>query len=134
MCKRESAKLKKLLKQKNRDSWRKFCGEIDKNTSVQEVWGKIRLKNLHKKQNNSKATNSSWVQDFFTSLTPDYCQEKYEIPECNTNLPLSKSFSFQELPYVLKSSDNNAPGLDLCNTDLPNTKTMLLNIFNDAWI
>lgn len=140
LCKQVSARTKRFLKNKARESWINWCSNLNKNTTSHQLWNQ--LKRMHRiSVENKKATSDNWLQEFFVKIAPpsveDIRDETVEHPE--ENHFLSRPFLPCELDQALKNVANTSPGLDEIKYPmlyhLPDSaKALLLNIYNDIWL
>lgn len=140
LCKQISARTKKILKNKAKTNWIKWCSDLNKNTNSHQLWNQSRR--MHRvSQKNKKSNCEDWLQEFYVNITPpsvEYKQDKTQ-EHIEHNHFLSKPFLLSELDNTLKNVANTSPGMDEIKYSmifyLPNSaKYFLLNIYNDIWI
>jgi hypothetical protein len=140
--KRALAQTRKLFKNKRKASFREFCGSLNKNTNLTEVWNKIKiLKNANGTSNKQKAKSNDWVGQFMCNIVPDSCQEMIAplSNEINADNFLSSKFTIEELLYALNHRHDSSPGSDniyysMLSNLCMDAKNLLLNIYNDVYL
>ncbi|XP_023311923.1 uncharacterized protein LOC108915083 [Anoplophora glabripennis] len=148
--KRLDALAKKTLKETKRQKWKEYCGSLNKNTPIKEVWSKLNQYKNRKKENRMPLNSEAiWIESFHCKLSPPWVNYKTtEINDENTNLDTSvidssshllKVFTLPELNIALKQHNNTAPGKDNITysmlAQLPeNSKIELLEIYNTIWL
>ena len=155
------AKAKRTIKEAKRITWRKFVGELNHNSTSQEVWNKIkRLKGRPSRIISGISYNNQWFNNnedisnafasYFSFISsdnncdPDFLNTKIsqELNLLNFNSSTEFSYNFpftlQELKFALSRSRNSAPGPD--NVLVPmilnlpeSAQYLLLQIYNFIW-
>lgn len=136
--KRISAITKKTIIVSKRNSWKKFCNNLNRNTNINEIWSQIKkIKNCFREQT-SPLIDGDWLEIFINTLTPLIPSEQIEQPSsCNLEHELTKKFTMNELIRCLNNK-NTAPGMDKIHypmlLNLPEIgKQMLLQIYNNIF-
>nr|CAI5836562.1 unnamed protein product [Callosobruchus analis] len=141
-CKREIAKTKRILKNKAKLYWIKYCNNLNKNTPCSDLWSQA--KRMQRMQvNYNKCNNLDWEEHFFNKIAPcSTTQDSADMflrQDCNTSSFLSQHITINELEYALRNANNSSPGLDNITYSmiwhLPlNGKQLLLELYNDVWL
>nr|CAI5843233.1 unnamed protein product [Callosobruchus analis] len=143
-CKEEIARTKKILKEKARKSWQKWCAGLNRNTPVKDMWKQAK-KMQGRTCSGSKCSNYEWQCDFFDSIAPPMAHRDFEnmfrSNDLNTNNHriFSEHIDLKELNYAVDGRKNTSPGYDDIRypmiENLPNNaKELIIDIFNDLWI
>nr|CAI5836564.1 unnamed protein product [Callosobruchus analis] len=114
-CKREIAKTKRILKNKAKLYWIKYCNNLNKNTPCSDLWSQA--KRMQRMQvNYNKCNNLDWEEHFFNKIAPcSTTQDSADMflrQDCNTSSFLSQHITINELEYALRNANNSSPGLD----------------------
>nr|CAI5827345.1 unnamed protein product [Callosobruchus analis] len=91
-CKREIAKTKRILKNKAKLYWIKYCNNLNKNTPCSDLWSQA--KRMQRMQvNYNKCNNLDWEEHFFNKIAPcSTTQDSADMflrQDCNTSSFLS---------------------------------------------
>lgn len=144
LCKAETARTKKFLKEKARQNWRNWCSKLNNNTPATELWNQAR-KMQRKPLPTKKSISSDWELNFFDKIAPPLVladmtdiQNKSEQKRGNHHI-FSEPIRLKEVNYALENRINTSPGYDDIRYPmlyhLPvNAKIYLTDIFNDIWI
>nr|CAI5826804.1 unnamed protein product [Callosobruchus analis] len=119
-CKREIAKTKRILKNKAKLYWIKYCNNLNKNTPCSDLWSQA--KRMQRMQvNYNKCNNLDWEEHFFNKIAPcSTTQDSADMflrQDCNTSSFLSQHITINELEYALRNANNSSPGLDNITPD-----------------
>lgn len=122
------ANSKKVLKNCKRESWKKFCFSLNKNTPMTLIWKNVNRYRNYLKPTKRNKISSHLLEEISDNLCP--CWSIVQIPSnhftTHLNHPLSQPFSRVELDRVLKNNDQSTPGKDNLHY------SMLYNLGNEA--
>ncbi|VVC41574.1 Endonuclease/exonuclease/phosphatase [Cinara cedri] len=135
-----SAHTTRLLKNKKRNSWKKFCSNLNPSCSIQYLWATARrFKNCVNPT--KRPENNDWFDNFCSKVSPCHVPTESEIrprrcPLLAHSHILTNSFTLSELKFAISSRKSIAPGLDnispILLKHLPdNALVTLLIIFNN---
>ncbi|KAJ8944191.1 hypothetical protein NQ318_016172, partial [Aromia moschata] len=71
------ASAKRIIKQTKRASWRQFCGSLNHNTPMKEVWKKLNIYKNRKQYNKIPLEREVWTDRFHEKLSPFWANTKY---------------------------------------------------------
>lgn len=113
----------------NKFFWKNYCSEVNKNTSVREIWNQAKRRQRIS-LNCRKCENTEWVESFLNRIAPcsltndtreiyeNHCNESDTIFYC----PIKST----EVTWALTNSNNSAPGYNNI------TYSMLWNLPNNS--
>ncbi|KAL4142166.1 hypothetical protein QTP88_004679 [Uroleucon formosanum] len=130
----------RLLKNEKRNSWKKFCSNLNPSCSINYLWTTARrFKNCVNPT--KRPDNDDWFDVFCSKVAPCYVPiESETIPLHYLHTPqshvLTNKFIMSELKFAISSRKSIAPGLDNISPALlkhlpDNALVSLLNIFNN---
>lgn len=117
-----AAQTKKLLSQKKKQGWLRFCENLSPSTPSCVVWRSIkrfRGSYLKPPDPSSNDPSSSWLHEFCNRIAPPWvpsleecCSPSLSFSLPNDNSFLSSAFSINELNIVLSNLKDSSPGID----------------------
>lgn len=140
IAKRYIALCKKHLLRKKRESFKTFCENLSRETSISDIWSTIRrFRNAPHQNNFVGESNKDWTPDFMSSLCPDYVPSREELEPFmveSSDSEIAAEFSKKELYLALDTPKNTSPGSGLIAfpmlKNIPDeAKEFLLKAFND---
>lgn len=139
--KRESAILKKMIFEANRNKWEEFCEEISPRTSMTEIWKNLNYITKAASKNNHKSiafkNSLELAREFLISNYPsrtDMTPTKYNF---TTNLTKT-SFTIENQDESISKKKHSAPEVDkidyqmLKGLEIKN-KIELVKLINNTW-
>lgn len=137
------AQTTKLLAEKKRLGWQRFCENISPKTSAGYMWKCIKKFRCAMSQVSDETSNDTdtWKSEFCNKLAPPWVptQEEFEPMRPQYYTPVSNKinddFSIDELDNVLKHLNDSSPGIDgipysFIYKSGPFTKSLFLKIIN----
>lgn len=132
-------KFKKMVKEKKRESWKKFCDSLDSDTSLPTLWNMAR-RFKGRCSNNNQPRDPVLMDELLRRLAPSSTVEPLHprlMRECDRNV--CQYFSLQDLQQVLDETKDSSPGLDgvpyAALRNLPSAaKQKLLDIYNEIFL
>uniref|UniRef100_A0A2H8TL40 RNA-directed DNA polymerase from mobile element jockey n=2 Tax=Melanaphis sacchari TaxID=742174 RepID=A0A2H8TL40_9HEMI len=133
----------RLLKNEKRNSWKKFCSNLNPSCSIQYLWATARrFKNCVIPT--IRPDNDDWFDAFCAKIAPSYAPSELEAsppyyPLTSHPHVLSNKFTISELKFAIFSRKSIAPGLDNISPallkQLPDIAlASLLDIFNNLLV
>jgi hypothetical protein len=113
--KNAQANAKRLLKNRKRRGWRRFCESLSPDTPLTLVWKTINSFRHSTSQNLPLTTDSSWLEGFSHKLSPPSVPNLNEISlpyNFQTRNWMDAPFCLEELQAILPSLRDSSPGLD----------------------
>lgn len=113
------AELRRLIKQRKKDSYRKYVSTLSPNTSLRQLY--LMAKRYRGCFRPHALSSISWLQDFIDKLAPPFVMNEfvpYQHGDSSDSAFLSSPISLNEFNSALLSCNNSSPGLDLIHFDL----------------
>lgn len=138
--KRQDARTKQIIKKAKRRSWREYCGTLNRNVPLTDVWKKVKcLKTGIPK--NAPLIKDYWTEDFLDKIAPPSVTNEEHNPRVlmlQENHFLTTEFKMEELDLALTYAKNSSPGMDQIQYamlyHLPHeARKKLLYIYNSIW-
>lgn len=133
--KKINLEVKNFLNNKKKNSWRRFCSRLNKNTPAKDIWSQVKsLKNVGQGSNDFFVGDT--IESFSNIISPPTVPLKLNIyPNEDNSHFLTNNFTKNELDFALKYKSEKAPGIDRITYGMikklsPKAKIELLNIYN----
>lgn len=158
------ARVRRLFRQKKRESWRNYVSSIDSRTRPTKVWNMIRKitgKNVpghlhHLKDSNGdllttkEEISEKLAQTFEYNSSSEHYSDDFKLLKTreekkrlnfktNRTYSYNKKFSLRDLKRSLKKSNDSSPGVDQIHYQIlkhlpEETLKLLLNLINEYWL
>lgn len=133
-AKRQIALSKKQLNRKKKDSFKEFCGTLNRNTNITYIWNKIKKfggthANARLPIPSDTISEEILKDNSITNITPNFSLQPLETAD--------PPFNLEELTHSLKGKTSSAPGMDEVNYPMlshlgEKASNILLNIYNEC--
>ena len=114
IAKRHIALTKKILLQKKKEAFRDFCKNLSRDSSLSEVWRRVRSFGGHEPALRIPEQRQ-WLPDFLAQFSPPFVRTKRQMEAVvigDENNILCDTVSEQEIIHAIEMTNDSCPGSD----------------------
>jgi ribonuclease HI len=115
LLKNAQASAKRILKNKKRNGWKRFCNSLSPETPLSQVWESVRRFKKSFTPYTRLPSNEAWIHEFANGLAPLTVPSREDIPRpysLQSSSWMDIHFSLAELKSVLPHLRDTTPGMD----------------------